>query len=68
MLCFFRRTPLLRAILRGGTTLIAAEKVGVCYGMELDPGYCDVIVSRYVNHTGGAVVLNGKKVKWKVDG
>ncbi|MBI5588075.1 MAG: DNA modification methylase [Deltaproteobacteria bacterium] len=53
----------------GGTTLIAAEKTGrVCYGMELDPGYCDVIVSRYVNLTGGAVVLNGKKVNWKTDG
>ena len=40
----------------------------VCYGMELDPGYRDVIVSRYVNLTGGAVILNGKKVKWKTDG
>ncbi|MBI5885295.1 MAG: DNA modification methylase [Deltaproteobacteria bacterium] len=53
----------------GGTTLMAAEKTGrICYGMELDPGYCDVIVSRYVNLTGGAVVLNNKKVKWEVDG
>ncbi len=51
----------------GGTTLIAAEKTGrVCFGMELDPGYCDVIVSRYVNLTGNnKVVLNGKKVKWE---
>ncbi len=53
----------------GGTTLIAAEKTGrTCYGMEFDPGYCDVIVSRYVNLTGGTVVLNGKKLKWKTDG
>ncbi len=53
----------------GGTTLIAAEKTDrICYDMELDPGYCDVIVSRYVNLTGGAVVLNGKKVEWKADG
>src|SRR3972149_3235450 len=51
----------------GGTTLIAAEKTGrACYGLELDPGDCDVIVSRYVNLTGNnKVVLNGKKVKWE---
>ena len=31
-----------------GSTLIAAESVGrVCYTMELDPGYCDVIRQRY---------------------
>ena len=54
----------------GGTTLIAAEKTGrVCHGMELDPGYCDVIVSRYVNLVGdNKAVLNGKKVKWEVGG
>lgn len=31
-----------------GTTLIAAEKTGrVCYMMEIDPVYCDVIRNRY---------------------
>ncbi|GAF99231.1 unnamed protein product, partial [marine sediment metagenome] len=31
-----------------GTTLIACEKTSrVCYGMELDPKYCDVIVKRW---------------------
>tara|TARA_Y100000401_G_C8304097_1_gene215896 strand:- start:16 stop:1182 length:1167 start_codon:yes stop_codon:yes gene_type:complete len=31
-----------------GTTLIAAEETSrVCYMMELDPGYCDVIRERY---------------------
>jgi DNA modification methylase len=34
--------------LGSGTTLIAAEKnKRICYGIELDPHYCDVIVSRY---------------------
>ena len=34
--------------LGSGTTLIAAEQTGrICYGMELDPGYCDVIRRRY---------------------
>jgi DNA modification methylase len=36
-----------------GSTLIAAESVGrVCYMMELDPGYCDVIRQRYANYEG----------------
>jgi len=31
-----------------GTTLIAAEPAGrVCYMMEIDPRYCDVIVMRW---------------------
>jgi DNA modification methylase len=34
--------------LGSGTTLIAAELTGrVCYGVELDPKYCDVIVQRW---------------------
>lgn len=44
--------------LGSGTTLIAAEKLGRrCYGMELDPKYCDVIVSRYEKFTGKTAVL-----------
>jgi len=35
--------------LGSGTTVIAAEKLGrICYGVELDPHYCDIIVSRFV--------------------
>ena len=36
-----------------GTTLIAAEQLDrICYGMELDPKYCDVIVARWEKLTG----------------
>jgi DNA modification methylase len=36
-----------------GTTLIACEKTGrTCYGMELDPKYCDVIIRRFEDYTG----------------
>lgn len=36
-----------------GTTLIAAQKLGRrCFGMEIDPGYCDVIVERWRKLTG----------------
>jgi site-specific DNA-methyltransferase (adenine-specific) len=37
--------------LGSGTTLIAAEKTGrICYGMEIDPKYCDVIIKRYADY------------------
>jgi len=40
--------------LGSGTTLIAAEKLGRrCYGMEIEPVYCDVIVERWQQFTGG---------------
>ena len=36
-----------------GTTMIAAEKTNrKCYGMELDPKYCDVIIKRWEDFTG----------------
>lgn len=39
--------------LGSGTTVIAAEKSGRCgYGIELDPGYVDVAVSRWEALTG----------------
>jgi len=40
--------------LGSGTTLIAAEQLGrSCYGMEIDAGYCDVIVDRWETMTNG---------------
>jgi len=39
--------------LGSGTTLIAAEQLGrKCYGMEISPAYCDVIVRRWEKLTG----------------
>jgi len=44
--------------LGSGTTLIAAEQLGrKCYGMEISPAYCDVIVKRWENLTGKKAVL-----------
>lgn len=38
--------------LGSGSTLIAAEKTGrICYGMELDPKYVDVIIKRWEDYT-----------------
>lgn len=36
-----------------GSTLIAAEKTGrICYGVELDPKYVDVVLKRWEDYTG----------------
>ena len=45
--------------LGSGTTLIAAEKTNrKCYGMEISPKYCDVIIQRWENATGKKAVLD----------
>lgn len=41
-----------------GSTLIACEQLGrKCLMMEIDPHYCDVIISRWENYTGEKAVL-----------
>ena len=46
-------TVTVEPFLGSGSTLIGAEKTGrKCYGMELDPKYCDVIVKRWEDFTG----------------
>jgi len=41
-----------------GTTLLASEQRGrKCYGMEISPAYCDVIVKRWETLTGKKAVL-----------
>jgi DNA modification methylase len=40
-----------------GTSLIAAELLGRRWaGVEIDPGYCDVIVERWQEFTGGRAI------------
>ena len=48
-----------------GSTLIASEQLGRrCYMMELDPHYCDVIISRWETFTGktAQLITPGDKV------
>ena len=53
--------------LGSGTTLIAAEQLGrKCYGMEISPAYCDVIVKRWENLTGEKAVLDGQQASLEV--
>ena len=43
----------LDTFLGSGSTLISCEKTHRnCYGLELDPVYCDVIIQRWQNYTG----------------
>jgi len=46
--------------LGSGTTLIAAQMTErICYGLEIDPRYCDVIVRRWQELTGEQAMLDG---------
>lgn len=50
--------------LGSGTTLIAAEQLGrTCYGMEISPAYCDVIVKRWEALTGQRAELSNHAQK-----
>jgi DNA modification methylase len=64
------RRPILNHLRRGelvydpflgsGTTLAAAELTErVCYGIELDPKYVDVVVTRWQQLTGKNAMLDG---------
>jgi DNA modification methylase len=64
------RRPILNHLRRGelvydpflgsGTALAAAELTQrVCYGLELDPKYADVVVTRWQNLTGKLATLDG---------
>jgi DNA modification methylase len=64
------RRPILNHLRRGelvydpflgsGTTLAAAELTErVCYGLELDPKYVDVVVARWQQLTGKKATLDG---------
>ena len=49
--------------LGSGTTLIACEKLNrICYGIELDPSYVDIIVQRWMKLTGKNVKRNGEEI------
>lgn len=52
--------------LGSGSTLIACEKTNRhCYGAELDPKYCDVIVTRWCDFTGNRdIKKNGEDILW----
>ena len=55
--------------LGSGSTLIACEQTGrICYGIELDVKFVDVIVDRYIGQCGSSedvyLLRNGRKIKY----
>lgn len=62
-----REDIILDLFLGSGSTLIGSEKTErICYGLELDPKYIDVIVQRYVDYTGNEeIIKNDKKIIWQ---
>jgi DNA modification methylase len=52
--------------LGSGTTLVAAEQTGrICYGVELDPKYVDVIIERWQKLTGREAMLDGESATFQ---
>ena len=52
-----------------GSTLIACEQIGrICYAIELDEKYADVIVKRYIEYVGTDeevfLIRDGEKIKY----
>lgn len=53
--------------LGSGSTLIACEQTNrICYGMEISPNYCDVIIKRWQNFTGKRAKRAGDEAKYPV--
>jgi len=51
--------------LGSGSNLIACEKTNrQCYGMELDPKYCDVIIQRWQDYTGKKAIHEATGVEF----
>jgi len=47
--------------LGSGSTLIACEQLGrMCYGMEINPVYCDVVIQRWESLTGKKAILESR--------
>ncbi len=56
---YLKGSTVLDLFLGSGSTLIACEKLRkVCYGMELSPAYCDVIVKRWEDFTGNTAICH----------
>jgi len=63
-----RGTIVLDPFLGSGSTLIAADQTGrVCYGIELDEKFVDVIVKRFIEATESkdiSVIRDGKEMMY----
>jgi len=57
----------LDVFLGSGTTLVAAERLGRrCFGIEIDPKYCDVVIRRYIALAGDGNVPAGLAERYRL--
>lgn len=67
-----RQNIIVDIFLGSGSTLISCEKIErMCYGIELDEHYCDVIVSRWIkfmqdNNKPFTVKRNGEEINYEI--
>ena len=54
--------------LGSGTTLIASEQLKrKCYGLEINPAFCDVLISRWCKITNNTkIIRNGESMEWRI--
>lgn len=65
--CSRRGEVVLDPFAGSGSTIIAAEKTRrICYAIELDPQYCDVVIARWEAWTGQKAVLGSPRPRFRV--
>ena len=61
--CSIYKNTILDLFLGSGSTMVASHQLKrKCYGMELDPKYCDVIVKRMIALDENLVIKRNGKV------
>ena len=66
-LCSTDDNLIMELFLGSGSTMVAAHQINrKCYGMELDPKYCDVIVTRMLKLDPSLIIKrNGEVIEWQ---
>ena len=60
----FERESVYDPFLGSGTTLIAADQLNrACYGQEIDPAYCDIIVARFIKYKQSSATAQSFTIK-----
>ena len=63
-----RNDLVLDPFLGSGTTLIACARLGRrCFGLEIDPRYCDCIVRRYIALSGERAVYTELAERYRLE-
>jgi DNA modification methylase len=63
----FTETSVLDTFCGTGSTMVASHQLNrKCYGMELDPKYCDVIITRMLKLDPSLIIKrNGEVIEWQ---